>query len=263
MIRNRNIAMAVEKRIQNLSPASYSETDRTVDAVLSRGSPVARLYGTERLEITRAAVDLSRMKASGIFVLDSHVQASINSSLGRLVRVWIERDEAGPALMATILFNQTPEGRKAEGMVARGEIGSVSAGYQVRDWEITDADGDVVDPNSNRWSEDSLTFTATKWELAECSLVSVGADSGAGFRAAATMRADRAFKTLHPAARLAIARMAARQRITQLTSGTLYVEPADFARSSIFEETSERHHETIASGVDNTRYRNGPIYYKR
>ena len=257
MIYNRNIAMAVEKRVQTLSPSTYDDENRTVDAVLSRGSPVARIYGTEKLAITREAVDLSRMKASGIFVLDSHVQASINSSLGRLVRVWIERDEAGPALMGTIKFNATSEGRKAEGMVSRGEIGSVSVGYQVRDWEITDADGDVVDPNSNRWSEDSLTFTATKWELAECSLVSVGADSAAGFRAAATMRADRAFKTLHPEARLAIARMQARHRIMQLSSGVLYVEPADCARSSIFEETSERHHEIVATGFDPVRYRNG------
>jgi len=259
MIYNRNIAMAVEKRVQNLSPATYDEVDRTVDAVLSRGSPVARFYGTERLEISRTAVDLSRMKASGIFVLDSHVQASINSSLGRLVRVWIERDEAGPALMGTILFNQTPEGRKAEGMVSRGEIGSVSIGYQVaaEDWLITDAKGKLVDPNSNRWNEDDLTFTATRWTLAEASLVSVGADAAAGFRAAAALRADRAFKTLHPEARLAIARMAARQRIMQLNTGVLFVEPADIARSSIFEETSERHHEIVATGFDPVRYRNG------
>jgi phage head maturation protease len=258
MIR-RNIAMAVEKRVQTLSPSTYDDENRTVDAVLSRGSPVARFYGTEKLAITREAVDLSRMKASGIFVLDSHVQTSINASLGRLVRVWIENDSVGPALMGTIKFNATSEGRKAEGMVSRGEIGSVSIGYQVQaeDWEIRDRKGKLVDPNSNRWNEDDLTFTAKKWMLAEASLVSVGADSAAGFRAAAALRADRAFKTLHPEARLAVARMQARHRIMQLSSGTLYVEPADIARSSIFDSTSGRQHVVYATGIDQTRYKNG------
>jgi phage head maturation protease len=67
-------------------------------------------------------------------------------------------------------------------MVARGEIAGISAGYRVEEWEITDADGQVVDPKSMRWDDD-LTFTATRWELLETSLVTVPADAGAGIRA--------------------------------------------------------------------------------
>src|SRR5664280_2151548 len=116
MIYHRNMAMAVEKRLQDLSPATYDEEHRTVDAVLSRGSPVQRVYGLEKLEISRKAVDLSRMTTSGISVLDSHQQVGIANSLGKLTRVWIETDSTGRALMGTIRFHETREGKKAEAM---------------------------------------------------------------------------------------------------------------------------------------------------
>ena len=48
-----------------------------------------------------------------------------------------------------------------------------SAGYRVDDWEITDADGKVLDPDKERINfDDDLTFTATRWHLYEASLVS-------------------------------------------------------------------------------------------
>jgi phage head maturation protease len=39
------------------------------------------------------------------------------------------------AFMGRLAFNQTAEGRNAEGMVARGEIAGISAGYRVEEWE--------------------------------------------------------------------------------------------------------------------------------
>ena len=242
MIHQRNIAMAVEKRLQDLSPATYSEKDRTVDAVLSRGSPVARFYGTEKLEISRKAVDLSRMANSGISVLDSHQQIGINNSLGRLTRVWIENDSTGPALLGTVRFHETSEGRRAEAMVARGEIGGVSVGYQVNadDWCITDRDGDAVDPNSQRWGENDLTFTAIRWTLAECSLVSVPADPDAGVRAAAALRADRAYLALSSELRSIAVRMRARQSMVMRSGSTLFAEPDHLQRASIFDRQNRQ-----------------------
>jgi hypothetical protein len=66
-------------------------------------------------------------------------------------------------------------------MVARGEVTGVSAGYRVDQWLITDADGDVVDERNVRWN-DELTFTATRWQLFECSLVGVPADAASSIR---------------------------------------------------------------------------------
>jgi HK97 family phage prohead protease len=243
MIHRRNIAMAVEKRLQNLTPTTYNEDQRTVDAVLSRGSPVARVYGLEKLEISRKAVDLSRMTTSGISILDSHQQIGIANSLGKLTRVWVETDSAGPALLGTIRFHQTTEGKRAEAMVARGEISGVSVGYSVdpSDWHISDRDGKAVDPNSTRWGEDDLTFTAQKWTLAECSLVSVPADADAGMRAATALRADRAYQTLSPELRGITTRMKSRHAMVMRNSETLYVEPDHLPRASIFDAKKTPH----------------------
>jgi phage head maturation protease len=82
---------------------------------------------------------------------------------------------------AELAFNATAEGRKAEGMVARGEIAGISAGYRVEEWEITDSENNVIDPERVRWDDD-LTFTATRWELLEASLVLEAADRGASIR---------------------------------------------------------------------------------
>ena len=86
--------------------------------------------------------------------------------------------------MGTLAFNETPNGEMAMGMVSRGEIAGISAGYCVREWEITDAKGTVIDPEVERirWDETGLTFTAVKWDLHEASLVSVPADPLSGIR---------------------------------------------------------------------------------
>jgi hypothetical protein len=161
-------------------PLSYSAETRTVDAVISMGSPVRRFYGTEVLRIDPNAVIIDRLVSGGIPLLDSHQTNGIGNALGRVTRVWF----SGGALMGKLAFNATAEGRKAEGMVARGEISGISAGYRVDEWEIADQDGNVIDPEKSqlRWDDTDLTFTATKWELHECSLVSVPADSLSGVR---------------------------------------------------------------------------------
>jgi hypothetical protein len=168
----------IEKRFANTAPSSYSAENRTVDAVVSMGSPVRRFYGIEKLRIAPDAINVDRLIGSGIPVLDSHMQASISSALGKLTRVWFPNDGT---LMGKLAFHATTEGRKAEGMVRRGEIAGISAGYRVEEWEATDANGDIVDPDSARWDDD-LTFEAVKWELLECSLCSVPADAGATVR---------------------------------------------------------------------------------
>jgi phage head maturation protease len=83
--------------------------------------------------------------------------------------------------MGKLSFHATSEGKKAEGMVKRGEIGAVSIGYRVTSWRAEDGDGNSVDPDDARWDDD-LTFTATRWELLEASLVCVPADNSAMVR---------------------------------------------------------------------------------
>ena len=183
----RRAIVQLETRLLDLTPSTYDSKTRTVQAILSKGTPVQQFYGTEKLQISSAAVDLSRIYTSGIPLLDSHKQDGIGNALGRATSAWIDSG----ALMGAITFNETSEARKAEGMVARGEITGISIGYRVADWTITDADGDVVDPDidRHRFTDNDLTFTASKWELLEVSLVSVPADAAAGIRGSNVDRA--------------------------------------------------------------------------
>lgn len=171
-------AFDVATRFADVKPSSYDKDTRSVEAVISLGSPVERWFGIEKLRISASAVDLSRMQSSGIPLLDSHQQSGINNHLGRFVSTRFGKVEGKNALLGQAVFNDTPRGREAEGMVSRGEIKGISAGYLVKEWEITDKDGRVIDPEVERLRFDEpLTFEAKRWELLEASLVSVPADA--------------------------------------------------------------------------------------
>jgi hypothetical protein len=202
----------IATRFADTKPTSFDKKARTVDCVISMGSPVVRFYGVEKLRVTPEAVDLSRMEGGSMIpLLDSHQAGGISNALGRFQRTWITRG----ALMGQIRFNQTPNGTMAMGMVARGEIAGISAGYSVSEWEITDKKGNVIDPDVDRirWDDDGLTFTATRWALHEGSLVSVPADPLSGIRSLGT-GLDRApiFGTSNRAGD-ALARALSRQRM--------------------------------------------------
>lgn len=168
-----------QRFVADEGPVSYDPTTRSVDAVLSAGSPVQRFYGVERLRIDERAIDLSRVP---IPLLDSHNQSSITNALGRVSSTWFTDQQGEPALAGRLVFNDTREGRRAEHMIRRGEINSVSIGYAVSEWEISDADGRVIDPDYVRWDDTGLTFTAARWELMEASLVCIPADGMASIR---------------------------------------------------------------------------------
>jgi hypothetical protein len=170
----------VEHRFLDTKPSSFDASTRSVNAIISMGSPVQRFYGTEMLRISPEAVGLDRMTGGSMIpLLDSHQGGGIANALGRITSTWFARG----ALWGKLAFNETPNGDLAMGMVARGEISGISAGYSVREWEISDAEGTVLDPEVQniRWDDD-LTFTAIKWDLHEASLVSVPADHLSGIR---------------------------------------------------------------------------------
>jgi phage head maturation protease len=172
-------ASKIVTRFSSSEPQSYDAKSHSVEAVLSTGAAVARFYGTEKLRIDAKSVVLDRVRSGGIPLLDSHNQSSIHNSLGRIRSAWISRG----ALIGKLTFNQTLEGKAAEKMVSRGEVTGISCGYLVREWEISNEDGDVLDPEVDkiRW-DDQLTYTAVRWEPHEASLVSVPADATAQIR---------------------------------------------------------------------------------
>lgn len=175
---NAMIPRTTATRVIDIAPTSYDSGSRTAEAVISMGSLVSRFYGTEVLRIHPDAVDTSRVWSGSCPVLDSHLQTSITHALGRVTDTWFE----GGAFMGRLAFNDTKAGRVAEGMVSRGEIAGISAGYSVQEWAVADEEGRVLDPTYLRWDDDNLTFEAVRWQLIECSLVACPADAGAGIR---------------------------------------------------------------------------------
>ncbi len=167
------------KRFLSVAPQTYDATERTVEIILSEGSAVERWYGTEVLSTDQASVCINRLASSGIPFLDSHNTYGMDAVLGRITDVWF----AEGRVMGRAQFAETEAGKTAEGMVARREMSGVSIGYRVDAWTITDVDGTVIDPDKSILNlDDKLTFTATRWELLEVSLVSVPADPAAMVR---------------------------------------------------------------------------------
>jgi phage head maturation protease len=192
---------ATQTRFASTEIKSYDAKTHSVEAVLSVGAPVKREYGTEVLTISPSAVDLSRAKSGLVPIIDSHQIAGINNVLGRVTDVWFEAGK----LVGMLTFDSSDAGRNAEGMIARGIIRGVSIGYSVSSWLVTDEDGNVVDPSRLRWDGEYI-FTAKRFELIECSLVSVPADPSAMTRSVST-------RIMDPMVRAILARMRARQRI--------------------------------------------------
>ncbi|MCP4025681.1 MAG: hypothetical protein GY736_05130 [Sphingomonas sp.] len=148
--------------------SSYNAEARTIEAVFSAGSPVNRWFGTEQLAVSPEAIDLARVGANLCPFLNAHNAYDVEGVLGRVIEARID----GGQLVGTIQFADTDAGRNAEGMVSRGEVTGISIGYNVRTWTLTEQ------------TDDADTWTATRWELLEVSLVPVPADPAAGVRSA-------------------------------------------------------------------------------
>jgi HK97 family phage prohead protease len=158
------------------TPSSYNKAKRTVEAIFSAGSRVSRWGVFEELAISPEAIDLSRVALGQVRLLDTHSQGSIDAVFGVVEEARIE----GGNLVGRIRFADTEGGRKAEGMVSRGEITGISVGYRVTTWTLTSLANEVE------------VWRADRWELLEVSLVSVPADPQASIRSTqvSSQRAD-------------------------------------------------------------------------
>jgi hypothetical protein len=192
----------IETRFVTTAPSSLNADSRSVNAVISTGSPVLRFYGIEELRISENAVDTRRVRAGQCPLLDSHQSDGISHALGRVTETWV----GSGALWAKLQFNRTDSGDRAWGMVTRGELKGVSCGYRVTTWQVSDEDGRILDQENTYWSDgDIFTYTALNWELLEVSLVTVAADANASIRSVNTLADIRA-------------RMMSRQRMVERQS---------------------------------------------
>lgn len=167
------------RRAATLAPGTFNRVERTVEAVLSAGSPVqrrdARGEYTERLATTADAVTLG---ANRIPILDSHRQGSISDILGYVENI---RFEAGE-IRATLRIVSDA----ALDLIEAGALTGISIGYRVTGW--VEADGGRI-------------RTATRWTLLEASLVSIPADPAAVLRSDTPMLDDQTTTETAPANR--------------------------------------------------------------
>lgn len=170
--------MPVQTRAAQLVPATFNETENTVDVVWTQGASVRRYdYWNDRpydeqLDVTPEAVDMARFEAGTVQVLDNHrAYGGIASILGVATRGWIEGGEG----RATLRLSQRPELAGIVADIRAGIIRAISFGYSVERYEITRAqdrtDGVNVD-----------LYRATRWTPKEISFVAVPADGNAGTR---------------------------------------------------------------------------------
>lgn len=158
------------KRLAGFSPNSYSADSRSVEAVLSVGAAVQRLYYVEELDVSADAIDLTRATAGLVPLLDAHNRFEADAVLGTVSNVRV----VDGRLLGTLTFGDTDRARQVEGMVARGELRGISIGYNITAWE----------KRSGAGPDDQETWRATRWELLEVSMVPVPADVFTGIRAA-------------------------------------------------------------------------------
>lgn len=172
-MKKKSIDLGIQTRAAAIAPASIDQEKRTVELVWSTGAAVkradwvtGRVY-SEELSMDPAHVRMARLNG-GAPLLNSHSRWGLNDVLGVVEKAWLDGGEG----RAIVRFSSRPEVDAVWNDVRDGIIRNVSVGYKVHRFEETSKPGAAVP-----------TFLAVDWEPEEISLVSVGADAGAGVRA--------------------------------------------------------------------------------
>lgn len=150
---------------------------RTFELVFSAGAQVRRYdwwddrEWIEELEISEAAIDLSRLNA-GAPVLDSHQRWSLSNVIGVVERAWIEGKEA----VAKVRLSAREDVAPIVKDVADKIIRNVSTGYTVSEFKDVGRDE----------ASGLRVMRAMRWQPQEISFVPIGADAQAQARALET-----------------------------------------------------------------------------
>ena len=147
------------QRSMYMDASPINEDERRVSMALSSEEPVDRSFGTEVLEHSVEAIDLSFL-ASGRapLLLDHDPQKQVG------VIESVDLDSSARRLRATVRFGKNGLAREAFDDVVDGIRANVSIGYAINKMERKDKD----------------TYVAKSWRPVEASLVSIPADVSVG-----------------------------------------------------------------------------------
>lgn len=163
----------LQTRVGTFRPETVNLEARTIEVVWSTGAEVRRFDWwtgkryNESLSLDPAHVRMGRLASGAAPVLDTHDGYQLSSVIGV-----VERAELGNEAVATLRFADTPDVADIWRKVQTGIIRNVSVGYTVYAYEKTERDDGPDD------------WRAIDWEPFELSMVPIGADAGAGARAA-------------------------------------------------------------------------------
>lgn len=165
------------------NPTTLDSERRTVDLVWSTGARVTRhemdwdtwtvrkFY--EELDLRGARLD--RLNAGAPLLIEHSTRDGwdgrpLDGVIGTVERASVKDGEG----IATVRFGESERANEIFGRVQRGELRSISVGYQVRKWDKTQRDEDGTQIRR-----------ATDWEPYELSIVAIPADAGAQIRSMA------------------------------------------------------------------------------
>lgn len=161
----------LQTRAGTIVPASFNVADNTVDVVFSTGSRGVRYSWDspydEELEVTPEAVDMSRIDAGVVHVVDAHMNyGSVRNVLGVVLRAWIEKGAA----MATLKLSEREDVRGITSDIKAGIIRAVSVAYSVDQWERVPAElrTDGIDRPlqiAKRWTPQEISFVIVPFDL--------------------------------------------------------------------------------------------------
>lgn len=157
---------------------SVNEENRTVEVIWTTGArvllngwlPDGSDYGPyyEELDVSTKAIDLGRLN-NGAPLLKVHRRRELSDVIGAVING--SADINGSNGTATVKFSQRAEAEEIFADVKDKILQNVSVGYSVQEYHVTRTEGEIP------------IFRATKWTPKEISIVPVGADDDAGFRA--------------------------------------------------------------------------------
>ena len=138
-----------------------SEEARTVELAFSSEAPYERWWGTEILDHTKGACDLTRLKAGGPLLCDHDTRDQV----GVIESVRIDTDRVGRAV---VRFGKSARAEEIFRDVVDGIRQNVSVGYLIDELVLAEK------------KDDQETYRVTRWTPFEISLVSVPADFSVG-----------------------------------------------------------------------------------
>lgn len=151
---------------------------QTVNLAFSSETPYRRWYGEEILSHAPGAVDLTRLRATGVVLYAHGSDARIGRMpIAKITDVRVDEDGVG---RAAVEFDDEDEfAAEVLRKVRGGYIRGVSVGYRVNEWEEIAKAGQLSADGRIKAATDE-TFVATKWEPYEISIEPIPADCTVG-----------------------------------------------------------------------------------